>query len=143
MAHLDKLEITKRVVDAAKRRKKIESSEHRRNKLIANIEEQIELAQMAIRNEPLLLERKRGKRVVNVKPRIWWVAEPDGQVIAQVRYNKIPLNLAGKGTSIHVDQLSDLPDAYDTVILAIRAGELDQAIENAAKLSNPGARFSS
>ncbi len=136
MSYLDKLDISNRVIPAPKRRRKLETIEYRREKLIANIQEQIELANLAIAGKPPLLERKRGHNVVTVRPRLWWHAEPDGVVVTQIRYNKVPLNLAGRGTSIEVKTLKRLPSTYRTVIRAIRSGELDQSILNAAKKSN-------
>lgn len=137
MGHLDKLRVSKRVIAAARPRRKIETAEYRHNKLIANIEEQIELANFALQDKPLELERKRGHRLVKVRPRLWWQQEPDGNVFAQVRYNKIALNIGGRGTSIEVGPLMKLPAVYRTVIRAIKAGELDQAIQSAVRKSQP------
>ncbi|MDX1483054.1 MAG: hypothetical protein R3229_01125 [Alphaproteobacteria bacterium] len=131
MAHLDKLKISKRVIAAARPRRRVETDEYRRNKLIAHVEEQIELAELALRDRPLQLKRKRGHRVVNVRPRIWWKTEPDGTVFTEIRYNKVPLNMAGRGGAIEVGSLKRLPAVYRTVIRAIKAGELDQAIRTA------------
>lgn len=135
MGILDKLDISNRVIDAAKRRTKADTIEYRRQKLIANIEEQIELAGLALRGKELVLQRKRGSRVIKVRPRIWWSTEVDGEVFVHIRYNKIALNIAGRGTTIHVGALSELPDVLRTVIEAINAGELDASIENVAKKS--------
>ncbi len=137
MGHLDKLKITKRIIPLGRRRHKMETVEYRRNKLIANTEEQLELAQLALEDKPLELNRKRGHRVVRVRPRLWWAIEPDGKIVTQVRYNKVALNLAGRGTAIEVGPLRKLPTVYRTVIKAIKAGELDQAIENALRKSRP------
>lgn len=137
MGYLDKLQISNRVIAAARPRRKIDTVEYRRNKLIANTEEQIELAQLALKNKPLELERKRGHRVVRVRPRLWWKTAPDGQVYTQIRYNKVDLNIGGRGNTIEVGSLKDLPAVYRTVIDAITVGELDQSIENAARKSRP------
>jgi hypothetical protein len=137
MGILDQLDISNRVIDAAKRRTKTETIEYRRQKLIANIEEQIELAGLALRGKELVLQRKRGTKVVTVRPRIWWSEEADGDVYVHIRYNKIALNIAGRGTTIHVGKLSGLPDVLQMVIAAVQAGELDASIENVAKKSAP------
>lgn len=131
MAHLDKLKVSKRVVAVARPRRRMESDEYRRNKLIANVEEQIELAELAIRDKPLELKRKRGHRIVAVRPRLWWKTEADGKVYTEIRYNKVPLNIGGRGSSIEVNSLKRLPAVYRTVIRAIKAGELDRSIRNA------------
>lgn len=138
MGHLDKLKVSKRVIAAARPRRKLETAEYRRSKLIANLEEQIELAQLALEDKPLQLKRKRGHEVVNVRPRIWWTRAPDGLVFTEIRYNKVALNIAGRGTSIEVGPLRKLPTVYRTVIKAVKAGELDKAIDNAARKSRPG-----
>ena len=137
LEHLDQLTITNRVAPVAKRPRKQQTIEYKRSKLIANIEEQIELATLAIADEPLVIKRKRGKSVRTVKPRIWWEVVEGGLVVAEVRYNKVALNLAGLGTSIEVAKLEELPAALKVVIDATNAGELDQSIRNASKKSKP------
>lgn len=137
MGQLDKLNISRRVIPAARARRRHDTPEYRRQKLIANIEEQIELAELAIQGRPLELKRKRGHGTVTVRPRLWWQAGPDGKVFTQIRYNKIPLNLAGRGTSIEVGKLKRLPVVFRTVIRAVKAGELDQPIDTAARQSRP------
>jgi hypothetical protein len=131
MAHLDKLKVTKRVIAAAKPRRKVESPEYRRRKLIAHLEEQIELALLALASKPAELRRKRGHGIVTVRPRLWWKAEPGGTVFTEIRYNKVALNIAGRGTAIEVGPLKRLPAVYRTVIRAAKAGELDRSIRTA------------
>lgn len=135
MGHLDDLKISKRVILAARPRRKIDSTEYRRNKLIAHLEEQIELANLALQDKPLQLKRKRGHTMVDVRPRLWWKEEPDGTVYTQIRYNKTPLNLRGRGTTIEVGPLRKLPMVYRTVIRAVKAGELDGPIQRAVRAS--------
>jgi len=135
MAHLDKLKISNRIVAAARPRRKEDTVEYRRKKLIANVEEQIELAELALQGRPPRLKRKRGHGLVTVRPRLWWKMEPDVQILAQVRYNKVALSLGGRGRSIEVGSLKKLPSAFRVVIRAIKAGELDRAIHNAVKVS--------
>lgn len=137
MSHLDKLEISKRMIAAARPRRKSDKIEYRRAKLIANIEEQIELVQLALEDDPILLERKRGHAVVKVRPRLWWKEVEEGHVVTQIRYNKLPLNLASRGTSIEVGPLKKLPSVFRTVIRAVKAGELDRAIQLAVRKASP------
>lgn len=137
MSHLDKLEISKRIIAAARPRRKSDNIEYRRAKLIANIEEQIELVQLALQDDPILLKRKRGHDVVKVRPRLWWTKVDDDHVVTQIRYNKLPLNLASRGTSIEVGPLKKLPSVLRTVIRAVKAGELDRAIQLAVRKSSP------
>jgi len=135
MAHLDKLNITHRAIAAAKPRRKNDTPEYRRNKLIANIEEQIELVSLQLTGRPLELHRKRGHRVQKVRPRIWWKTVEDGTVCTEIRYNKVAVNLLDRGTTIEVPSLKRLPAAYRSVIRAIKAGELDGPLQNAARKS--------
>lgn len=135
MAHLDKLNITNRMIDAARRRKKVDTVEYRRAKLVANIEEQIELVNLALNNQPLELHRKRGHKIQKVRPRVWWTQEENGKVYTQIRYNKIALNLAGRGIAIEAGTMKNLRKVFQTVIKAVQAGELDRVVENAARKS--------
>lgn len=135
MGHLDKLKISKRVIGAARPRHKGDIVDYRRSKLIAGLEEQIELARFAIEGRALELERKRGHEIVKVRPRLWWKKEPDGRIFTEIRYNKVALNIGRKGNSIEVGPLKKLPSVYRTVIKAVKGGELDSAIENAIRTS--------
>lgn len=137
MAHLDKLNFSSRVIVAARPKQTIETLDYRRNKLIANLEEQIELANLAIQEKPLVLRRKRGHQVVDVRPHLWWKVDHDGNTATKIRYNKVALNFLGRGSTIEVGPLRKLPTVYRTVISAIRAGELDREIEKAANISQP------
>jgi hypothetical protein len=135
MGHLDKLKISNRVLTPARPRHSTDTVEHRRRKLIANIEEQIELATLAVEGKPLELKRKRGHGIAKVRPRLWWKEGDDGTVLSKIRYNKQALTLARSGSTIEVPSLKKLPAAYRTVIRAVKAGELDQAIESAVRRS--------
>lgn len=133
MTHLEKLDVTNRVLAVARPRYKIETVEYRRKKLIANIEEQIELALLTMDGKPRQLERKRGHNIVSVRPRIWWKDFPDDGIYTEIRYNKVAINFNGKGTAIKVGALKKLPTIFRTVIKAVKAGELDQLLESIGK----------
>ncbi|NNE24241.1 MAG: hypothetical protein HKN11_16705 [Rhizobiales bacterium] len=135
MSYLDSLDISNRVIPVPPRRQKADTIDHRRAKLIASTEEQIELVNLALQGKPLQLQRKRGHKVTTVRPRLWWNVQPDGSVLTQVRYTKTALNLAARGTTIEAGSLSQLPKIYKTVIKAIKSGELDQAIMNAGEMA--------
>ena len=137
MGYLDNLTVSKRIIPVPNARRKIETLDYRREKLIAHVEEQIELANLALEEKPLQLQRKRGHKVVNVRPRLWWQVDPDGNVLTQIRYNKVPLVIAGRGSSIEVGSLKKLPATFRTVIKAIKAGELDRPIQSACRKSQP------
>jgi len=131
MAHLDKLNISKRVLAAERRRRKADSIDYRRQKLAANLEEQLELAKKAIAGEPLELPRKRGHSVTMVRPRVWWRTDAAGRTATEVYYDRVALNIAGKGRTVEVGKLKNLPSVYRTLIRAVLEGELDTAIKGA------------
>ncbi|MFT7573436.1 MAG: hypothetical protein ACI9JL_004500 [Paracoccaceae bacterium] len=137
MSYLDKLNISNRIIPSATPSRRKDTPEYRRRKLISNIEEQIELANLAIQGKPIELRRKRGHDTSTVRPRLWWKQAPDGKVFTQIRYNRIAINLAGRGTSIEVDELKHLPSIYRTIVRAVKAQELDLAIEGAAGKKRP------
>lgn len=131
MSFLGELDISNRII-AARSRRKTDTIDYRREKLVANIEEQIELANLALHGNPKTLRRKRGHNVVDVKPRIWWETDADGSVFTQIRFNRVVLDMDGRGTSIEVSALENLPSTYHTVIKAVKAGELDRVMESFA-----------
>ncbi|MEO1545099.1 MAG: hypothetical protein AAFR75_13950 [Pseudomonadota bacterium] len=130
---MDKLTVSRRVINVGKRRRNANNTvEYRREKLIANIEEQIELARMSLDREPVQLKSKRGHAIVTVKPRLWWTTEEAGSVLTEIRYNNIPLKITSQGSTIEVGKLARLRGVCQTVIKAVRAGELDQSIQSAS-----------
>ena len=136
MSHLDKLTITRRVLKPRPSRHRKPSLEHYRDKLIANLEEQIELARKTIAGEPAVIKRRRGSEVRAVRPRLWWSEGEDGHVGSYILYNRTALALKGRGRTIEVGRLRNLPGVYRTVIAAARAGELDTALIAAARGNN-------
>jgi hypothetical protein len=44
-----------------------------------------------------------------------------------------PINIEGRGTTIEVGSLIELPKVFKTLIKAVEAGELDQAMDVAAR----------
>lgn len=133
MAHLDKLDISRRALGARKSRRKAPLIEHSRAKLIANIEEQIQLAKLKIAGRPLELRRRRGRRVATVRPKLWWDVDDAGRVGTYILFNKKPLRLNRAGETIEVKTFRDLPKVYETVIRAVKAGELDLELGKIAK----------
>jgi hypothetical protein len=133
MAHLDKLEISRRVLKPRPSRRNKPPIEHYRDKLIDNLEEQIEMAQKTIAGEPVAIKRRRGREVREVRPRLWWYQDPDGHVGTYVFHNRTALKLNGVGPTIEVGPLRKLPSVFRKVIAAVRAGELDQALSAVAR----------
>jgi hypothetical protein len=133
MSHLDKLTISRRVLKRRPPRRTVDRIAHYREKLIANLEEQIELAEKVIAGKPPTISRRRGKTVRAVRPRLWWHEDEAGHVASYIFHNRIALALKGGGRTIEVGPLRKLPAAYRKVIAATRAGELDTALRNAAR----------
>jgi hypothetical protein len=136
MSHLDKLTISRRVLKPRPpRRSEKDRIAHYRDKLIANLEEQIELAEKVIAGKPPSIKRRRGSEVRAVRPRLWWHEDETGHVASYIFHNRIALTLKGGGRTIEVGPLRKLPATYRKVIAATRAGELDAALRNAARRS--------
>ena len=114
---------------------KIESSpvHYRRKKLVDRLEEQKALAKDP--NHIRLSrkwQKKDGERVMTEKKtpiRPWWKTDEKGQVIFSVLVGYKPIEFEkGKG-GIIVGSADKLPVVIDTLVAAIRAGELDSHLE--------------
>jgi hypothetical protein len=104
----------------------------RRAKVIARLEEQ-----KLLPNDPNYTRtvrtsaRKDGeKTVVEKQQRIlpWWRTLPDGSYAFFVRSGLKPIEFDKGKTAIAVSSLDKLPSVIDTLIAALRAGELDEQL---------------
>ena len=140
MKHLSKLKLV-----AAQQRRILTKVEQRRAKLISKLEEQLALAEALIageRYEPLRRvwttaatgERVRIERPKRVRP--WYWINAVGCFFS-VYYGSKVLRLVGNMTAISLGDRTELPDTIKAVIEAVRAGELDLAIEEVAEKSIP------
>jgi len=110
----------------------------RRNRLIAKIWEQTQLAKAQADGKtfaPVISRKVKdetgAQRSVEIPKRIkawWWTAE-SGKVCLGVRYGAKTLELAKGKTAIEVGTIADLIPTLDTLKLAVAAGELDTQIE--------------
>ena len=135
MAHLKSLTFT--VVHSGP----IEPKLIRRQRLIARLEEQRRLF-----NEPTFAPVKRkwtklddGRRIAVEEPRRlkpWWRTDPTGNVVLTVKAGLKPLEFEKGKAGIAVGSLEKLDSVFSTLIAAIRAGELDGALE-AVKRNGP------
>jgi hypothetical protein len=134
VTHLSKLTLTQ-----LKRAQKQSPAEQRRSKLILKIEEQISLAQALAEGKRYVVmkaawtrdadgNKQRVQREKVVRP--WWVPEGEG-VSLVVKYGARSLELAKGKRAISVPHVPMLPGALNTVIAAVKAGELDGAIDAA------------
>ncbi|MDA0573919.1 DUF6641 family protein [Burkholderia gladioli] len=124
---------------AAKRPGALPQIVQRRNRLIAQIWEQTELAKAQQAGTSFTPTKFRSvkdaetgeRRNVEVPKRVrawWWTAE-NGKVCMSVRYGTKTLELAKGKTAIEVGALVDLIPALETLKTAVAAGELDAQIE--------------
>ena len=72
------------------------------------------------------------KRVeVQKQLRRWWWKDEDDQVNLTLRYGNKPLAITGDKSTIEIGTLDKLPKIIETIIEAVKAGELDKQL-NAA-----------
>ncbi|WP_179401208.1 DUF6641 family protein [Burkholderia guangdongensis] len=124
---------------AAKRPGSMPQIVQRRNRLIAKIWEQTELAkaqQAGTTFSPTKFRSVKNaetgeRRNVEVQKRVrawWWTAE-SGKVCMSVRYGTKTLELAKGKTAIEVGTLAELIPTLETLKAAVEAGELDTQID--------------
>jgi hypothetical protein len=140
MKHLSKLKLV-----AAQQRRALNKIEQRRAKLIEKLEEQLALVEALLsggRFEPLRSvwqtndegERVRIQRPKRVRPWYWLNA---AGCFFSVYYGSKLIKLDGEMTAISMGDRSELPAVIQAVIEAVRAGELDEALEEVAEKSIP------
>ncbi|WP_423680486.1 DUF6641 family protein [Undibacterium sp. WLHG33] len=127
---------------AAKRPADIPPVVKRRNRLIAKIWEQTELAKGAQDGKgyaPLhtrtVKDRATGDvRRVEAPKRIkaWWFTADNGKVCLTVKYGAKILELAKGKSAIEVGTMAELIPTLDTLKTAVAAGELDAQIDTAS-----------
>jgi hypothetical protein len=135
VSYLSKLTITQ-----LKRPAKATPAEQRRGKIIAKLEEQLELARASAEGRAHSVTKAawgkdaEGNRVrVQREKRLtpWWWRNGDSFDMV-VRYGAKPIELGKGKRALSVADLGALPEIIGTVIEAVRAGELDAAIEAVA-----------
>lgn len=134
MSNLAKLNLVQ-----LKRRARMTPQEVRRSKLIEKLEEQLALAQAQAEGKRYVVMKPAWTRDENgVKQRVqrekvvrpWWWPEGTGLTLV-VRYGSRPVDLGKGRRAINIEHVPMLPGAINTVIAAVKAGELDAAIEAA------------
>lgn len=75
------------------------------------------------------------KSVVEKKQRVlsWWSLAPDGSYLFFVRAGWKPIEFQKGKSAIVVPSFDKLPSVIDTIIAAVRAGELDPQLAVASK----------
>ena len=131
MSHLAKLTVTQ-----LKRPQSLTPAEQRRNKLVAKLEEQLALCQAQAEGKNYVVTKAAWTRDDNgnkqrvqkermVKP--WYWQDGEGMCLV-VRYGARIIELSKGKRAISVNAAAMLPGALNTLIAAVKAGELDAAI---------------
>ncbi|WP_171122051.1 MULTISPECIES: hypothetical protein [unclassified Ruegeria] len=132
--------LSKLTVKSVTRANKQNPLMQRRLKLAVAVDEQLKVAEAAIKGEHYEVQRRTWakndygdsvlvERMRKVRP---WFFEQDGGWYVQCKYGNKPLAL-GKGNAVFVKALKDVQGALTTLKAAIDAGELDEAISEAVQ----------
>jgi hypothetical protein len=146
MKHLSKLKLV-----AAQQRRALTKIEQRRAKLIEKLEEQLAMAEALLSGDRYQSLRKvwqtnnQGERVRIERPkrvRPWYWLNAAGCFFS-VYYGSKLIKLDGEMTAISLGNRSELQEVIKIVIEAVRAGELDAAVEEVAEKIIPDIRLGS
>ena len=110
----------------------------RRRKLIAKIDEQIQLAankDYTPTQQKWVTDADGNQRKVEVAKRVkrWWTASVDGKINLVVRYGSKPLEFAKGKNAIELASETEVADVLAKVREAAELGELDALIEQQAQ----------
>ena len=127
---------------AARKARALPDVVRRRNKLIKKLTEQRELAlalsegrHYAPSRLRTLVDRHTGERVVKEVPvriKPWFWTGEKGECLLAINYGSKQIELLKGKTAIDVGAVENLCTVLDTVIDAVRNGELDTQIESAS-----------
>ena len=121
---------------AAPSKQLVSPEQHRRNKCVVKLTEQIEMADAELSGKTFERmkrawvtengERKRVERPARLKK--WWSKDAGGSVILRIFYGSKPVELQRGKAAIEVGAMEKLPVVLKAVKEAIVAGELDAEI---------------
>lgn len=134
---------------AAKRQRNISPLLHRRNKLAAKIQEQIELLKAqkegriyAPKRLKTYTDRETGQKMtIEAAKRVkeWYWPSEGGKINLEIRYGSKTLSLNAKGANaIEVSDGEELLSTLEVIKQATLGGELDAQIEAASKSLKAG-----
>lgn len=133
--------LTSLKLSAAKKPAYLSAVVIRRNKLIAKLWEQIQLAKSQIEGTAFTVKKFRSikdtetglRKSVEMNKRIRerWFRNDAGKVFVSIRYGTQVIELAKGKHSIEVENAQALIKVLETVKQAVEAGELDAQIESA------------
>jgi hypothetical protein len=81
-------------------------------------------------------ERQATTKQQAVRP--WWKTDATGQVVMSIKFGSKPIEFEKGKAGIVVGSKEKLPAVIDTLIAAVRAGELDDIFSQAAKTGAVG-----
>jgi hypothetical protein len=67
----------------------------------------------------------------------WWSAQPNGSLVFFIRSGWKPIEFEKGKAAIAVPSLEKLPSVIDTLISAVRNGELDEQLAQASSQARP------
>lgn len=133
---------------AAQKPTSLPQVEQRRNKLVKRIWEQIELAkaeQSGTTFSPVKFrsytDKETGVRKqveTNKRVKAWWFISENGKLALCVRFGPKVLELTKGKFAVEVSNSSEIVNVLEIVKRAVLNGELDTAIDNAAKKLRDG-----
>jgi len=127
---------------AARKSRALPNVVRRRNKLLTKLTEQRELAAALEQGNQYAPKRLRTLRDVNTGARMvkevavrikpWFWTGERGEILLSINYGSKQIEIAKGKTAIDVGDTRNLVNVLDTVISAIKNGELDAQIESAS-----------
>ena len=147
MGHLDKLKIV-----AQQQKQAQNKTEHRRNKLIEKLDDQLGLLQALIdggtftRTRRVWRKDEAGESVLIERPkriRPWYWMSGAGGCFFQVWYGSKVIELKPGLTAVQVNKREELLVVIRSIIDAVKNGELDVQIEDVARKSTADLRVKS
>jgi hypothetical protein len=128
--------LSKLTIKAVSRQSKLSPIEARRNKLLAGINEQMEVADAAMRGEqyavtvPRWTMNEAGEKVRVQRQKVvrsWFFAQ-DGGFYVQCKYGAKAISLSKDGNAVFVKQLAEVKPTLEMLRSATKNGELDEAV---------------
>lgn len=131
------LTLSKLTIKTVTRQNQLSPAEARRNKLLAGINEQMDVADAAMRGEqyavtaPRWTKNEAGEKVRVQRQKVVrsWFFERDGGVYVQCKYGSKALPLSKDGNAVFVQQMAEVKPVLEAFRTAAIAGELDDKIE--------------
>ncbi len=131
--------LAKLTIKSVVRRVTLSPVEVRRQKLVAAINEQLEVAEAAMRGEqyavtvPRWTKNDAGEKVRIQRQKVvrsWFFAQ-DGDYYVQCKYGAKALALSKGGNAVFVKEIAEVKGVLETLRSAAQNGELDSVIESA------------